>query len=176
MGAAVAGPTVVPGANSNEMSSPPGDAVMRNDQKIQNRIDAIGTNKIRLPATMMTTIRGKGLVGLAMGLLALCAPAQPVITTPPVSQTVVAGSNALFNVQVAGVGPFTYQWQFNGTNLPNNLITTVAGNGTSSFSGDGGLATNAGVYQPYSVAADASGNFFIVDSQNNCIRGWIPTA
>jgi len=143
---------------------------MRNDQNMQNRIDAIRTDKIRLPATMMTTIRGKGLVGLAMGLLALCAPAQPVITTPPVSQTVVAGSNALFNVQVAGVGPFTYQWQFNGTNLPNNLITTVAGNGTSSFSGDGGLATNAGVYQPYSVAADASGNFFIVDSQNNCIR------
>jgi len=143
---------------------------MRNDQNMQNRIDAIGTDKIRLPATMMTTIRGKGLVGLAMGLLALCAPAQPVITTPPVSQTVVAGSNALFNVQVAGVGPFTYQWQFNGTNLPNNLITTVAGNGTSSFSGDGGLATNASLYWPYSVAADASGNFLMADSQNNRIR------
>ena len=28
---------------------------------------------------------------------------------------------------VSGSGPYTYQWQFNGTNLPNNLIQTVAG-------------------------------------------------
>ena len=37
------------------------------------------------------------------------------------------------------------------------IITTIAGNGTSSFSGDGGQATSAKLYNPSGVALDASG-------------------
>ena len=71
---------------------------------------------------------------------------------------------------VDGIGPFTYQWQFNGTNLPNNIITTVAGNGSLGFSGDGGAATNAKLYVPSGVALDAFGNLYIADTDNNRIR------
>lgn len=39
-------------------------------------------------------------------------------------------------------------------------ITTVAGSGSSTHSGDGGPATAAGVYEPKSVAIDNSGNFY----------------
>ena len=49
-------------------------------------------------------------------------------------------------------------------------IQTVAGNGTSGFSGDGGPATNAQLRNPTSVFVDRSGNIFIADSYNNVIR------
>ena len=50
------------------------------------------------------------------------------------------------------------------------IITTVAGNGTFGFSGDGGPATTASLNLPRAVIVDASGNFFIADARNNRIR------
>jgi DNA-binding beta-propeller fold protein YncE len=52
----------------------------------------------------------------------------------------------------------------------NGIITTVAGNGTPSYSGDGGPATNAALYSPAGLAFDAVGNLYIADSGNNAIR------
>ncbi|HTA63830.1 MAG TPA: T9SS type A sorting domain-containing protein [Bacteroidia bacterium] len=49
-------------------------------------------------------------------------------------------------------------------------ITTIAGNGTSGYSGDAGQATNAQLYNPYGVVFDAYGNLFIADGYNNRIR------
>ncbi len=49
-------------------------------------------------------------------------------------------------------------------------ITTVAGNGTPGYSGDGGAATSASLSAPVDVALDAKGNLYIADSQNNVIR------
>ena len=50
------------------------------------------------------------------------------------------------------------------------VITTVAGNGTSGFAGDGGPATSAEINHAYGVAVDASGNLYIADTSNNRIR------
>jgi trimeric autotransporter adhesin len=50
------------------------------------------------------------------------------------------------------------------------IITTVAGDGSYGSSGDGGRATSARLSFPYGVTVDASGNIFIADSANNCIR------
>jgi hypothetical protein len=52
----------------------------------------------------------------------------------------------------------------------NGIITTVAGNGTYGYSGDGGAATNAELNGPSGVAVDASGNLFIADLYNERIR------
>ena len=38
-----------------------------------------------------------------------------------------------------------------------DIITTIAGTGTGSYSGDNGAATSATLYQPHGVAVDASG-------------------
>ena len=103
--------------------------------------------------------------------LNLQAQSPPTITTQPVSQTNLTGSSVTFSVAVAGTGPFTYQWQLNGTNLSNNIITTVAGGGSlRPFGGDGGPATNASMWVPSAVTFDAAGNLFIADTQFNRIR------
>jgi sugar lactone lactonase YvrE len=50
------------------------------------------------------------------------------------------------------------------------VITTVAGNGTSGFSGDGGSATNAELSFPEAIAVDNAGNLYIADTDNNRVR------
>ncbi len=49
-------------------------------------------------------------------------------------------------------------------------ITTVAGNGTAGFSGDGGRATDAMLNLPSGVAIDDNGNIYISDRSNDRIR------
>jgi cysteine-rich repeat protein len=53
---------------------------------------------------------------------------------------------------------------------PNGIITTVAGDGTQGFVGDGGAAINAKLYYPIAVAVDGLGNLYIADSGNHRIR------
>lgn len=53
---------------------------------------------------------------------------------------------------------------------PNGIITTVAGNGTQGYSGDGGPATGAQLAFPMAVAVDTSGNLYIADFFNYCVR------
>jgi hypothetical protein len=92
------------------------------------------------------------------------------ITTEPQSQNVPLGGTTSFSVSVSGTGPFTYQWQFNGTNLPNGIIQTIAGNGSPGFWGDGGPATNASLNYTHGANDDGMGNVFIADYNNNRIR------
>jgi len=50
------------------------------------------------------------------------------------------------------------------------ITGTAVGNGTRSYSGDGGAATSAQLYQPQDLAVDAAGNLYIADSANQRIR------
>lgn len=49
-------------------------------------------------------------------------------------------------------------------------ISTVAGSGTSGYSGDGGPATSAQLDFPAGIRIDASGNLYIADRANHCLR------
>ena len=50
------------------------------------------------------------------------------------------------------------------------VISTVAGSGGWGYGGDGGPALQARLLAPSGVAADAAGNFYIADTENNRIR------
>jgi trimeric autotransporter adhesin len=54
--------------------------------------------------------------------------------------------------------------------MSTGIISTVAGSGLDGYRGDGGPATSAAMNHPYGVAVDASGNIYIADNNNNCIR------
>ena len=50
------------------------------------------------------------------------------------------------------------------------VITTIAGNGTAGFGGDGGAATSAQLNGPQGIAVDSSGNVYVSDTQNARVR------
>ena len=49
----------------------------------------------------------------------------PLITVPPSNQVVALGQTAVFTVTATGFAPLSYQWQFNGTNLPGKTASTL---------------------------------------------------
>jgi len=53
---------------------------------------------------------------------------------------------------------------------PAGIINTIAGTGTPGFSGDGGPADHAQIYNPFGLAVDTAGNLYIADTVNQRIR------
>jgi hypothetical protein len=116
-----------------------------------NRIREVGTNGI------ITTVAGNG----TRGYSGHGGPATNAELGLPQGVAVDASGNLFiadtYNMRIRKVGT-------------DGIITTVAGNGTLGYSGDGGAATNAELEYPWGVAVDASGILFIADSSNNRIR------
>lgn len=111
------------------------------------------------PDGIITTIAGNGTAGYSGdGGPALQGTMRtPVgIASDSAGNVFIAeqGNNVIRKVSVAGI------------------ITTVAGNGTQGFSGDGGPATAASIDGPFGVAVDRTGNVYLTDSRNNRIR-WV---
>jgi len=52
----------------------------------------------------------------------------------------------------------------------NGIISTICGTGSAGFSGDGGPASKAQVYNPFTMAFDSKGVLFFVDFFNHRIR------
>jgi serine/threonine protein kinase len=57
---------------------------------------------------------------------------------------------------------------------PNGAISSVAGNGTQGFNGDGGPATSAQLSRPVDVALDSAGNLYIADIGTPRVRKVTP--
>ncbi|MCW3122612.1 MAG: hypothetical protein JWQ38_2104, partial [Flavipsychrobacter sp.] len=54
------------------------------------------------------------------------------------------------------------------------IIRTVAGNGTPGYSGDGGAAPKAQLYDNFGICVDGSDNLYIADRTNNVVRKVTP--
>src|SRR5262249_40577817 len=69
-----------------------------------------------LPPDEAVAIYHAGLIGQP---LTTAAPGQfPVITGQPSNLNVGVGATATFTVTATGTGPLSYQWRFNGANIP----------------------------------------------------------
>jgi hypothetical protein len=129
-----------------------------------------GNNRIRkvTPAGKISTIVGNGVAGYA--------------GDNQVADTVTTQLNQPLGVTVDYAGNLyiadTSNQSIRRVDAITGVITTVAGNGVLSglgdgkgtYSGDNGAATSAGLSLPYAVGFDASGNMFIPDSANDCVR------
>jgi RHS repeat-associated protein len=119
---------------------------------------AYGIRKVTKTTGIITTVAGGGTSGLGDG-----GPATSAEVISPSGVAVdVAG-----NIYIVD----SYYSRIRKVTASTNIINTIAGNGTRGYSGDGGLATAAGVeVYAYDVAVDAAGNVYIADGGNNRIR------
>ncbi len=54
--------------------------------------------------------------------------------------------------------------------MASGIIDTIAGNGQTAFSGDGGLATQAALDEPRGLTFDPAGHLYIADAKNHRVR------
>src|SRR5262249_21573685 len=118
----------------------------------------LGTNRIRKidSSGKITTAIGDGNRGFAGD----GGPSDKVEMNQPTA-VALDGSGNLY---------FADSWNNRIRKLAGGTVTTVAGNGNVSYSGDGGPATRAQFNAPQGVAVDAAGNIYISDTQNNVVR------
>jgi len=79
-----------------------------------------------------------------------------------------------FNVYLDSAGNIyivdTFNYRIRKVDAATQIITTVVGDGSAKFKGDGGLATDASIMKSYDVAVDSAGNIFIADTHSHAIR------
>ena len=81
---------------------------------------------------------------------------------PSVTGTVKDSSNNVYVV----VGPLNVVYKI----TPAGQMSVFAGTGIAGFSGDGGPAASAELYNPIAIALDGAGDLYIADQYNNRIR------
>ncbi|MCD6012771.1 MAG: S-layer protein [Flavipsychrobacter sp.] len=108
------------------------------------------------PAGIISTIAGTGTAGYSGDGGAVAA----------------ATLNKPYGVRVYGPDIFITDYGNNVVRKVNasGIITTVAGNGTSGYSGDGGPATNAQLYAPEDMIVDPMGDMYVADLGNHRVR------
>ncbi len=64
----------------------------------------------------------------------------------------------------------TYNYRIRKITVKTGIITTIGGNGTNNYSGDGGQATVAELGHTESLKSDGAGNVYFSDENNNRVR------
>ena len=120
----------------------------------------LANNRIRKVSTggTMTTVVGNGNAGFAGD----GGSGQAAQLDNPAGVVLDPGGN----IYVADSGNNRVR-KVNGVT---SIITTIAGNADESFGGDGGPAPAAGLYGPYSVFVDQTGDLLISDLFHNRVR------
>ena len=144
-------------ATNAEISGPNGIYV---EESGDIYIADINNNNIRkiAPNGIITTIAGIGTMGYTgdggpATAAQFSAPAKAIVDN--YGNIIIADGN---NNVLREIGAET------------GLINTIAGNGTPGYSGDGGLAKNALLSNPYGICIDKQNNIFFAEYGNGTIR------
>lgn len=127
-------------------------------------ISDVGNNRVRKVNTsgIITTIAGNGIAGFAGD----GGPATDASFSIPSGIAIDLSGNIYvadqYNNRVRKIDTF-------------GVVTTIAGNGSAGFSGDGGPATAAQLSYPLSVAVDTACNVFIFDYDHIHVRKVTPS-
>lgn len=78
-------------------------------------------------------------------------------------------------MKIAGVCLWYFVLLSPGNLFSQQIITTIAGNGSAGYSGDGGPATSAQIFRPISAKMDKFGNLYVAEEYNNIVRKISPT-
>ena len=145
-------------AQAATLNSPAGIAVDSTSSLVFADVNNNRIRKVDAPTRIISTLAGNGQAGFsgdsAIAGAATLAAANGV--------AVDAGGNIFIadtnNNRIRRIA------------AESGVITTVAGNGQSGFSGDGSAATSASLRFPASIAVDTAGNLYVADTFNNRIR------
>jgi sugar lactone lactonase YvrE len=123
------------------------------------------------------------LAGQASGALATFIPGEITTVAGTTTSFLYSGDGAaatnasLFlpsGVALDGAGNIyiadTYNNRIREVDAQTGIITTIAGNGSITYGGDGNSALAVGLDNPSSVAIDSAGNIYVTDTYNNAIR------
>jgi large repetitive protein len=113
--------------------------------------------KVALDGTI-TTIAGNGTSGFSGD----GGPASGAVLDSPAGTAIAAAGN----IYISDAG----NNRVRKVNAATGEIDTVVGSNQESFSGDGGPANAAGMYGPYGMALDGTGNLYVSDVFHNRIR------
>jgi len=144
-----------------------GNLVIADSQNGRVRVVAAKTGTFygqAMTAGDIYTVAGGGTSGLGDGGPATSAEVSPAGVALDTAGNLVIADSERVRVAAATTGTFY------GRAMKAGDIYTVGGNGLTSYSGDGGAATQAQLNEPRSVTADAAGNMVIADSSNFRIR------
>ncbi|HUY22655.1 MAG TPA: DUF6531 domain-containing protein, partial [Acidimicrobiales bacterium] len=114
------------------------------------------------------TVAGNGTAGYSGdgGAATSAELGQPKGVTLDANGNLVVADTFNYRIRVVAETTATYY----GQSMTAGDIYTVAGTGSSGYSGDGGAATSAKLYLPEDVATDSHGNLVVADRGNNVIR------
>jgi len=120
-------------------------------ERFNQRIRRVG------PDGIITTVAGNGILGSSGD----GGPATLASLNNPTDIT-VASDGSLYIIDIGG-----NRIRRVGTD---GIINTVVGNGIAGFSGDGGPASQATLFNPEDIAVAADGSLYIADTHSNRIR------
>jgi len=116
-------------------------------------------------AGTINTVAGNGMPGLSLfGSIGDGGPATSAGLYPPPSIFAGVAVDTQGNLYIADGGNNRVR------KVSGGIITTFAGGGGLTSSGDGGLATKAGLSLPSGVAVDKAGNVYIADQSAGLVR------